>query len=84
MNVVHSILPIQSLLRACVEGNLQKVVSLLEQGVNVDTTEGNVSYCEHVAIFGMCTILDCLVTGVHVWIRSSLSTYILNSRHIVY
>ncbi len=64
MNVVHSILPIQSLLRACMEGDVQKVVSLLEQGVNVDTTEGDiVSYCEHVAIFGMCTILDCLVTG---------------------
>ncbi len=73
MNVVHSILPIQSLLRACKEGNLQKVVSLLEQGVNVDTTEGDsVSYCEHVAFFGMCTILDCLVTGVPVWIRSLL------------
>ncbi len=44
------------------EGNLQEVVSLLEQGVNVDTTEGSymyVSYCEHVAIFGMHTILDC-------------------------
>ncbi len=69
MNVVHSILPIQSLLRACKEGDVQKVVFLLEQGVNVDSTGGHyVSYCVHL-IFGM---LDCLVTGVHVWIRSLL------------